>query len=117
MGNYFTEKIAKKILPTIDNLERVLLGTPQELQQGSVFEAVKGAHTGLIKELESLGISSYSSVGKELDPTLHEALSQAPGPIGVIVLEFEKGYFLGKKVIRHAKVIVGNGESGSDTLV
>ena len=110
MSNFYTEKFAKKVLPTVDNLERVLTSTPKEQQVGSVFDGVKGAHAGLVKELESLGITSYSSVGQELDPNLHEALSQAPGPVGVIVIEFEKGYMLGKKVIRHAKVIVGNGD-------
>lgn len=40
--------------------------------------------------LESIGITSFESVGTELDPMFHEALSQCPGPAGVIMTEFEK---------------------------
>lgn len=63
--------------------------------------------------LEGLGITSFESIGTELDPTFHEALSQCPGPVGVIMTEFEKGYKLNKKIIRPAKVVVGNGEEAS----
>ena len=57
-----------------------------------------------------MGVTSFESIGQELDPNFHEALSQCPGPVGIIVKEFEKGYSLGKKIIRHAKVIIGSGE-------
>lgn len=109
MASFFTEKFVKKMLPTVDNLDRVLTATPEELRIGSVYEGVRNAYAGLVKEFESMGVTSYTSLGGELDPNLHEALSQWPGPTGVIIAEFEKGYTLGKKVIRHAKVVVGNG--------
>ena len=38
MAEYFTENFAKKILPTLDNLDRVVSGTPAELQNGAVYE-------------------------------------------------------------------------------
>ncbi len=109
MSAYFTQNFAKKLLPTLDNLDRVVSGTPVELQTGAVYEGVKHAATGLSKVLEAMGVQSFSSVGEPLDPELHEALSQGPGPEGSIVAEFEKGYKLGDTVIRHAKVVVGNG--------
>lgn len=56
--------------------------------------------------LESMEVVPFVSVGEELDPSLHDVLSQSPGPAGVVVKEFEKGYKLGNTVIRHAKVIV-----------
>lgn len=38
MAEYFTENFAKKILPTLDNLDRVVSGTPEELRNGAVYE-------------------------------------------------------------------------------
>lgn len=113
MANFFTENFVKKILPTLDNLERVVNSTPVEFQTDAVYEGVKHAAVGLNRTLESMGVSSFVSIGCELDPSLHEALSQAPGEVWKIISEFEKGYKLGEKVIRHAKVIVGNGDSPS----
>ena len=110
MAAYFTENFAKKLLPTLDNLDRLVSGTPPELQTGAVYEGVKNANIGLAKVLESMGVKPFVSVGAELDPHFHDALSQGPGPAGVVTAELEKGYSLGEKVIRHAKVVVGSGE-------
>lgn len=110
MATFFTESFVKKILPTLDNLDRVVSGTPAELQNWAVYEGVKHAASGLSRTLEGMGVSAFESLGKELDPSMHEAMSQGPGPAGQIISEFEKGYKLGDKVIRHAKVIVGTGE-------
>lgn len=110
MATFFTESFVKKVLPTLDNLDRVVSGSPAELQNGAVYEGVKHAASGLNRVLEGMGVSAFESLGKELDPSLHEAMSQGPGPVGQIISEFEKGYKLGDKVIRHAKVIVGMGE-------
>jgi molecular chaperone GrpE len=111
MSAYFTESFAKKLLPTLDNLDRVVTGTPVESQNGAVYEGVKNAAAGLLKVLEGLGVNSFVSLGTELDPSLHDALSQGPGPAGIVVNEFERGYKIKDKVIRHAKVVVGSGES------
>ncbi len=81
MASYFTESFAKKLLPTLDNLDRVVSGTPLELRVGAVYEGVKNAATGLSKVLEGMGVVSFESLGQELDPNLHEALSQAPGAV------------------------------------
>jgi molecular chaperone GrpE len=52
------------------------------------------------------------SVGKPFDPELHDAITNMPAPSegmkGKVLEEIEKGYYLYDKVIRHAKVIVGN---------
>ena len=57
-----------------------------------------------------MGVRAFESVGHEVDTERHEVMSQAPGEEGIILTEFEKGYMLHDRVIRHAKVIVGNGE-------
>lgn len=62
------------------------------------------------KYLESQGVKSFNSVGEEVNPDRHDVMTQAPGPEGKIVQEFEKGYTIGDRVLRHAKVVVGSGE-------
>jgi len=64
-----------------------------------------------VKQLESFGVKSFESVGQVADMECHEVMSQAPGKEGIVVLEFEKGYNLHDRVIRHAKVVVGSGEN------
>ncbi len=76
MSSFFTQNFAKKLLPTLDNLDRVVSGTPAEFQTGAVYDGVKQAAAGLSKVLESMGVKSYESVGSDLDPHFHEALSQ-----------------------------------------
>lgn len=80
MTSFFTQNLTKKLLPTLDNLDRVVSGTPVELRTGAVYDGVKQAATGLSKVLESMGVKPFESVGADLDPHLHEALSQGPGP-------------------------------------
>ncbi len=51
----------------------------------------------------------FISIGEEVDPDRHDVMTEMPGEAGKIVSEFEKGYLLRDRVLRHAKVIVGNG--------
>ena len=52
------------------------------------------------------------ATGEEFNPDLHEAITNVPSPSedmkGKVIEEVEKGYYLNGKVIRHAKVVVGN---------
>lgn len=109
MADYVTEKFVSKLLPSVDNLDRLLSGTPESERSGALYEGVKSTHAGIVRSLEAAGIVAFESVGQPLDPDFHEAVAQVPGAEGTVVAEFEKGYKLRDKVIRHAKVTVGNG--------
>lgn len=115
MSGYVTEKVVGKFLPSIDNLERLLAGTPESDRSGALYEGVKSTLSGLSKALESAGITAFESVGSPLDPSLHEAIVRMPGTEGAVVAEFEKGYRLGDRVVRHAKVAVGDGTEPAGT--
>ncbi|MDQ1344334.1 MAG: molecular chaperone GrpE [Patescibacteria group bacterium] len=110
MADFVTEKLVSRLLPSVDNLERLLSGTSESERSGALYEGVKSTFSGIVRTLESLGVSTFDSVGETLDPAFHEAVAQVPGEAGKIANEFEKGYKLQGKVIRHAKVTVGNGE-------
>ena len=57
-----------------------------------------------------MGVIPMISVGETFDPNIHEALRQSSGPEGIILEEFQKGYMMGARVLRPAKVVVGHGE-------
>ena len=97
----------KKLLPVYDNLLRAVAQEPNE-------DAKKGMEAILTQFstiLTSLGVTEIEAVGKKFDPTLHEALLHIDDEKygeGEIVLELEKGFKLGDKVIRFSKVQVAN---------
>lgn len=96
-----------KLLPVYDNLLRAA-------QQETVEDARKGMEaivTQFETILASLGVTAIDAVGKKFDPTLHEALLHVEDEKygeGEIVMELEKGFMLGDRVIRFSKVQVAN---------
>jgi molecular chaperone GrpE len=61
------------------------------------------------KVIADLGVTKMNAIGQEINPDLHEVISQVPNPITSIQAEVEIGYMRGGKALRHAKVIVGDG--------
>ncbi len=97
----------KKFLPVYDNLLRAATyEQDEEAKQGAVailtqFKAV----------LDGLGVTEIEALGKKFDPALHEALLHIDDKKygeGEIVLELEKGFKMGDKIIRFSKVQVAN---------
>lgn len=109
MHFYLMEKILRGLLPQIDHLERAMK-IAEGVKDDAFVDGVRSVVQGLEKYLASHGVESFESVGKEVDPDRHEVLSQMPGEEGKILQEFEKGYILNDRVLRHAKVVVGSGE-------
>jgi molecular chaperone GrpE len=104
-------KLAKELLPAVDNLERALEHAPEasdESEQAFVA-GIKHVHSDLIAALQRAGIERYSPEGEPFDPTLHEAVAQqssdgfAPG---TVVEVFQRGYRIGENVVRPARVVV-----------
>ncbi len=97
----------KKLLPVYDNLLRAAAQEPNE-------DAKRGMDAILTQFktiLSSLGVTEIEAVGRKFDPALHEALLHIDDEKygeGEIVLELERGFMLGDKVIRFAKVQVAN---------
>lgn len=102
--------IFKKILPRLDDLERIIKNTPEDMQNGGLYEGVVSLQKTLLKDLQSLWVEAFDSIWKEVDPDKHEVMTQVPGKQGIIIDEFEKWYVLWERVLRVAKVVVGNGQ-------
>lgn len=105
---FLKNDIFKKILPRIDDLERMIKNTPEDQKTGPLYEGVLALEKALKRDIENLGVTSFVSIGEEVNPDRHEVMTQIPSQTpGKIVDEFEKGYMLGDRVLRVAKVIVG----------
>lgn len=104
-----TSGMITEILPIIDNFERALAHmTDLDNAHREGIEAIYRQLTGL---LEKHNVKKIDTVGKPFNPLFHEVLSQATGPLDIIIEEFEKGYTLSDQVLKPAKVIVGNGQT------
>lgn len=106
---FLKQDIFKKILPRIDDLERIINNTPAEEQVGTIFDWLKLVYTKLLDDVARLWVKVFESKWEEVDPEKHDVMTQVPGEEGIIQDEFEKWYELDGRVLRHAKVVVGNG--------
>ena len=107
------EDIVKALLPVLDDFDRALKAMDTATEIEPVKEGVNLIHAKFKSLLQNRGLTEIESpVGQELDTDFHEAITNIPAPDeslkGKIVDMVEKGYKLGEKVVRYAKVIVGN---------
>lgn len=105
------EKILVKILPVVDDFDRAEKSNVEVDDTEKIKEGYKLIHDKFVKLLESEGLKPINATGEEFNADLHEALTQIPSPSedmkGKVIDEIEKGYYLGEKVIRFSKVVVG----------
>lgn len=106
---FITAGVVKKFLPHIDNLERALIAKQWD-ESDNWVNGIRSIVWGLEKTLADMKVSSFESLGQEVDANKHEVMSQTKGELWKIVFEFEKWYTLNDKVLRHAKVVTGNWE-------
>jgi molecular chaperone GrpE len=95
------------ILPALNNFERALTHEPKDAEWAKGVEQI---YRQLTNELQKRGLSPIDAKGQKFDPHLHEALLAAPGEKDLVLEELEKGWMLGDRVLKPARVKVGNGE-------
>ena len=72
-------------------------------------EAVLAIEADLMKQMSDAGLKRMQSLNNHVDASKHEILTAGPGPIDTVIEVFEEGYELNGKVLRPAKVKVGDG--------
>ncbi len=92
-----------KMLPVLDNLQRA----SEHLKDQGIELVVKQFQDALSSE----GVTEIGTVGDAFNPEHHEAIEKVAGEEGKVMQVLEKGYKLGDKVIRPAKVKIGSGAS------
>ena len=105
---FLKSDIFKKILPRLDDLERIVKNTPKDMQIWPLFEWILVLEKNLKKDITSLWVEPFDSVWFEVDPDKHDVMTQIPWKEWIILEEFEKWYMLSGRVLRHAKVVVWN---------
>jgi len=105
------KEVISALLEVLDDCDRA----EKQMQATDDAASIKeGAHlifTKLRNILQARGLKAMESIGTEFDPDRHEAITQIPAPSedmkGKVVDEVQKGYYLNDKLIRFAKVVVG----------
>lgn len=102
--------VVAAFLPVTDNLERAVAASGEEEGQ-SLHEGVQMVFRQMKEVMTKLGVEEIEAVGGEFDPQLHNAVMHVEDETvghNVVVEEFQKGYRLKEKVIRHSMVKVAN---------
>ncbi len=112
--------IVLQLLPILDNIELALKTVPAEAIQGTFknfLEGMQQIHSQFLEVLRHNQIVQLETVGKNFDPYCHEALMKVPSelPANKIIEEFQKGFTMYGKVLRHAKVKISAGSATGAT--
>ncbi len=106
------EQLLRDVLPIADNLERAV-GAAQGGGNGkSIVEGVEMVLSALLDFLKQQGVTPQTAVGQRFDPARHEAVSYIPSdvhPPNTVVEEAHRGYQIGDRVLRPARVVVARG--------
>lgn len=109
LRKFATEKLILRLLPTLDNFQRAFAQLPADLQSHEWIKGVTAIEQDLMKQMTDAGLKRMQSLGEAADPARHEVLTMGPGEDGKVTEVFEEGYELHGKVVRPAKVKVGDG--------
>mgnify|MGYP001278552700 CR=1 FL=1 len=102
-------KLARELLPAVDNLDRALAAADGAAESGDLVPGIRLVHADVIAALARVGIEPFSPEGEPFDPTCHEAVATQEAPSaepGTVVEVYQCGYRLGESVIRPARVVV-----------
>ena len=105
------EKFITAILPVLDDMERAIENGAKTEDPDVLREGMELIYQKFMKTLEAQGVSKIEALDADFDTDLHEAVAMVPGmgddKKGKVIDCLQQGYKLNDKVIRHAKVAVG----------
>lgn len=106
-----SESVLKGLLPIVDDFERGLEASAKVDDASEVRKGMELIYQKLVKYLAQNGVKAIDSTGKPFDSEMHEAIAMVPATDeaqkGMVIDTPTKGYTLNDKVLRHAKVVVG----------
>ncbi|RIW16410.1 nucleotide exchange factor GrpE [Algoriphagus lacus] len=107
-----SEDVLKELIPVVDDFERAFKASEGETDPVKIREGNHLIFHKLVRVLESKGLKAMEDLaGKPFNPDTQEAITQIPSPSeemkGMVIDVVEKGYTLGEKVVRYAKVVTG----------
>jgi molecular chaperone GrpE len=104
-------RLARELLPALDNLDRALAAAEAQPENADhhLTDGIRLVQSELQSALERVGITQDAPVGQPFDPHVHEAVAQQPAEgvaPGTVIEVFSPGYRVGDEVLRAAKVVV-----------
>ena len=107
------ERLVKELLPVLDDLERALEAAAEH-EEAKLEEGVRLVHRELSQALAKEGLVEIETNGR-FDPHVHEALLSQPSEAdeGTVIEVIQKGYRLGDRVLRPARVVISQGAGAS----
>jgi molecular chaperone GrpE len=103
------ENLLRELLPVVDNLERAVDAARGGGNGKPIVEGVEMVLNGLLDFLKAHGVTQLASIGQPFDPQRHEAVDQIEStqhPPNTVVNEFHRGYQVGERLLRPARVAV-----------
>lgn len=105
------KEVIAKLLPTLDDFDRALVSIEQATDIEAVKQGIELVNSKFRKTLEQQGLKEMEVIGEPFDSEFQEAITSIPAPSedlkNKVIDVVEKGYFLNGKVVRYAKVVIG----------
>lgn len=106
-----SEDVIKNMLPIVDDFKRAMVHNAEVDDADSIKQGFELIFNKLYKSLEAKGLKKIDAMGEVFNADLHEAITNIPAPSddmkGKIMDVVEEGYYLGDKIIRYPKVVIG----------
>ncbi len=112
-SQYANSVLLAKLLDVMDGFDAAFKAIPERFRNEPWVEGIRLTEQKLRRVLESEGVKPIEVEGKDFDPNYHEAMFYEPTPgepEGRVTGEFQRGYTLGERVLRPARVKVAKGE-------
>jgi len=108
---FANQELLLQLIPVLDNFDRTLDAIEKTDNLSAVKDGIAVVDKSMKKTFKKIGMEPINSIGKKLDPEFHEVITTVPveekKKKGVVIDEIEKGYKLKDRVIRVAKVVIG----------
>lgn len=104
------KNVLEQMLPLIDDVERAMVSVQKADSVDGVKEGIDLIYNKFVKFLDSNNVKEIETVGLPFNTDFHEAVAQVPmgeDKKGVVIDCTQKGYIMGEKVVRFAKVVIG----------
>ena len=101
------------LLSVVDDMERALDNIPDKLAGSKWVDGIVLVYRKFMAILEANGVSEMKVFGAQFDPSLHEAVVHVEGENDKVIAVVQKGYMLNDRVLRPARVKVGNGRGST----
>jgi molecular chaperone GrpE len=108
-ARYGASRVVLELLPAVDNMDRALEHADKSTDVSTIVDGIRMVQRQLVSALEKNGVTSFESKGERFDPQRHEAIQQietSEHETGIVLQEFQRGYYLHDRLIRPALVVV-----------